>query len=71
MSSNGDSNSSIEGNQTPNDSEVCCYYVLKLIIKKLMLKRLCIVLQLTKLQLLKVIYIDTAYLIFLIGFYIF
>ena len=70
MSSSGDSNSSIEGNQTPDDAEVCCYYVLKLIIKKLMLKRLCIVLQLTKLQLLKFICKDTLYLIFLIGFYI-
>ena len=40
MSSSIDSNSSIEGNQTPDDSKVCCYFVLKLSIKKLMLKRL-------------------------------
>ena len=40
MSSSGHSNSSIEANKTPDDAEVCCYYVLKLIIKKLMLKRL-------------------------------
>ena len=34
MSSSIDSNSSIEANQTTDDAEVCCYYVLKLIIKK-------------------------------------
>ena len=39
MSSSADSNSSIEANQNPEDSEVCCHYVLTLI-KKLMLKRL-------------------------------
>ena len=40
MSSSGDSNSSIEGNQTTDDSIVCCYYVSKLSIKKINLKRL-------------------------------
>ena len=34
MSSSGDSNSSIEANQTTDDSEVCCCYVLKHSIKK-------------------------------------